>query len=291
MRTFFASLLLVLSTAFLAAQTPLNVVITSTVLAGGGTGRIVYSPVVPATGAATSYRLNNGSNAGSSSHQITLTNGASTFNIVDTLFNQPSPVCFNATVYVNTNSSTAYATYPCLYPHYTSQGGTDWCSSGTCNLDTYIANLTALVGSTGGMTASVGKVGEIVNNYVVIGNAVSLVTGTPKSAMSITLSAGDWDIAASLNYVAASATISAGAAHEISINSGAGCTTPAQVTDGSEVYIAAPVLTTTSGNFGGDVPIKPVNIASTTTYCIIATGTFTAGTESVYGDLIARRRR
>lgn len=149
----------------------------------------------------------------------------------------------------------------------------------------------AIVGTTAGVAASAGNVGEVISSKVASGSAVSLVTATAKQLTSISLTAGDWDVEAESNFIASSATIAVGATYELSINSGTGCSTPAQVTDGTEAYVNAPILTATSATFGRAIPMKQYNVSATTTVCVIATGTFTAGSESVDGYIVARRRR
>jgi hypothetical protein len=87
--------------------------------------------------------------------------------------------------------------------------------------------------------------------------------------------------------VAGSTTIVGGALHEVGFNT----TSATLPVDGSEVYLSAPTLTTTSANFGTAVPRKVYNVSSTTVIYLVASGTFTAGTEKVYGTITARRIR
>jgi hypothetical protein len=75
--------------------------------------------------------------------------------------------------------------------------------------------------------------------------------------------------------------------HEVGFNA----TSATLPVDGSEVYLSAPTLTTTSANFGTAVPRKVYNVSSTTVIYLVASGTFTAGTEKVYGTITARRIR
>ena len=139
-----------------------------------------------------------------------------------------------------------------------------------------------------GSAAAAGKVGEVISSLVPTGSGVSIASsGSPVNMSSISLTAGDWDVQGSVNFVAGSATIVAGALHEVGFNT----TTAALPVDGSEVYVNAPVLTTTSANFGTSVQRKVYNVSSTTTVYLVANGTFTAGTEKVYGTITARRIR
>ena len=145
-----------------------------------------------------------------------------------------------------------------------------------------------IVGVTGGGAAAAGIDGQVISSLVPIGSAVSIATsGTAVNVTSVSLTAGDWDVEGSVNFVAGSATIVGGALHEVGFNT----TTVTLPVDGSEVYLSAPTLTTTSANFGTPVQRKVYNVSSTTTVYLVANGTFTAGTEKVYGTITARRIR
>jgi hypothetical protein len=154
-------------------------------------------------------------------------------------------------------------------------------STGTLTLGTGIAGVTS------GTAATAGYVGQVISSLIPTGSAVSLTTATPANVTSISLTAGDWDVTASVNYVAGSATIVTGALHEVGLNT----TTATLPVDGSELYVNSPILTTTSANFGTAVQRKVYNVSTTTTVYLVAEGTFTAGTEKAYGTLVARRIR
>ena len=146
----------------------------------------------------------------------------------------------------------------------------------------------AIAGVTGGGSAAAGNVGQVISSLVPIGSGVSIATsGTAVNMSSVSLTAGDWDVEGSVNFVAGSATIVAGALHEVGFNT----STASLPVDGSEIYVAAPILTTTSANFGTAVSKKIYNVSTTTTVYLVANGTFTAGTEKVYGTIVARRIR
>lgn len=147
-----------------------------------------------------------------------------------------------------------------------------------------------LIGQTAAAAVAAGKVGEVISNLVAVGSGVSLTTATPKVVLSASLTAGDWDVGTSVNFAGSGTTIAAGSAYEISLASGANCTTPAHATNGTGLYLAPAAVTTTSTNFGGSIPIEQFNLSATTTVCAVATGTFTAGTEVAFGSLVARRR-
>jgi hypothetical protein len=148
----------------------------------------------------------------------------------------------------------------------------------------------AVTGQSSATAVSAGNVGQVISNLITSGSAVSLTTATASAYNSISLTAGDWDVSASGNFIAGSATTAANTTFEVSIQTGTNCSTPAQATDGSQVYPMYPVLSTASWTFGFALPPKQVNVSATTTACVVATTTFSAGTITAYGQLFARRR-
>jgi hypothetical protein len=142
-----------------------------------------------------------------------------------------------------------------------------------------------IYGEIDGEAVGGGYIGQVLSTLVPIGSAVSLTTATPANAVGITLSAGDWDVEASLNFSAVSATIALGASFEIGLST-VSVTLP---TDGSEIYLAAPVLTATSAIFGGALPRKIFRPTGSSNVYVVVNATFTAGTVAAYGSITARR--
>jgi hypothetical protein len=164
--------------------------------------------------------------------------------------------------------------------------GTHWQLEG--QLGNAIA--TSTLGVSTNTAAAATYVGQVIQSQVIAGSAVSLTNNTAAVVTSVSLTAGDWDVEASGNFLGTSITTAATGGFELSINSGTGCSTPAQATTGQEVWTLPPALTTTSANFGAAVSQQQALIGSTTTYCLVATGTFSAGTLKADGTLVARRR-
>lgn len=148
-----------------------------------------------------------------------------------------------------------------------------------------------ITGRTDAAAAASGKVGEVITNLVPIGSEVSLSNGTAAVVSTMSLTAGDWDVSAVVNLDCGSCTTVATSTQEISINTGTGCSSPAQVSDGSEAFLTPMVITTSSTKLGGSIPLKQINVSGTTTVCSVATATFSAGTMKGWGVIIARRRR
>jgi len=135
-------------------------------------------------------------------------------------------------------------------------------------------------GVTDGSSASAGIIGEVIQTLVASGSAVSLTTATAASIGTLSLTAGDWDVCGSVNFVIAAGTVS-----EMVASFG---TSVAINTDGSEVYGGATAAVVTQKN-GVTIPKFRVSSSGSTTLHLNAKATFAAGTVSGYGKLIARR--
>jgi len=157
----------------------------------------------------------------------------------------------------------------------------------TATLTAPTLNQPNTVGVTGASNAAAGSVGEFVSALVAVGSAVSLTTATAKNVASISLTAGDWDVEGNVNFTGGSATTAAGGLFSTGISTSTG----ALPTDGSEVPVAVPPVTTTSFLANGTLPRKRISISSTTTVYLVAEATFSAGTVGAYGAITARRER
>jgi hypothetical protein len=135
-------------------------------------------------------------------------------------------------------------------------------------------------------SATAGNVGEYVETVVVTGSAVSVVTATGKTIMSISLTAGDWDVECN-------------AVHNFN-------TTTSFTQLITSLSLTTNVVDSTPGRFQQDV--RPANVpgltsisqvvqryrfslSATTTIFLVAQDTFTVSTMAVYGLLRARRAR
>lgn len=140
-----------------------------------------------------------------------------------------------------------------------------------------------ITGTTAADNVVAGKVGEFPSSLVAAGSAVSLTTATAANITSISLTAGDWDVEGSVNFTAATATVSQKEA-------GISTTSATLPTDGSEVYSGvAMTLLSTTDSIG--MARKRVNVSGTTTVYLVGQATFSAGTVSGYGTINARRAR
>jgi len=129
-----------------------------------------------------------------------------------------------------------------------------------------------------------GALGEELSAEVLVGDAVALVTNTAKTVVSVTLTAGDWDLSGVVSFLPAATTSITKLSQSISATTN---------THGANKNKKAAAFTAVVPNDTAiaDTPIVRVNVSETTTYYLIAQATFTVDTLSVYGYLRARRVR
>lgn len=138
-------------------------------------------------------------------------------------------------------------------------------------------------GVTDGSAAAAGFVGEFVQALLDAASAVTLANNTVSNVLSISLTAGDWDVDGSLNFNSTVATVTGGAA-------GITATSATLPTDGSEVCdgVLSTLLTSASGV---TMPRKRISITTTTTIYAVGRKTFALGAVKAYGCMSARRIR
>ena len=195
-------------------------------------------------------------------------------------------------------TSTTYATAVApgdtlLYLCTTSAGGNiTGCLDATLVLPLSAAG-TRPTGQIGAATPAAGQVGQLITSSVAFASAASITTATPTSpaGLQVSLPAGDWDVHAVVTIQGSSATFTAAAqSQSLNINTGTGCSTPARTATGNETYGSPPPTATAPGSFSMvTVPVQ-VNVSATTTACAIAYTTFSAGTATLSGSIMARRR-
>jgi len=130
--------------------------------------------------------------------------------------------------------------------------------------------------------AQKGEAGEYKFRDVIAANAVSLTTATPVNINSIVLTAGDWELSASIDFIAAAATVTLFK----------GSTSKITGTHGKDNQMAASLkaIVTASGTEGMTIPAIKVTVPerSTATYFLVAEAVFSVGTVSAYGKLKAK---
>jgi hypothetical protein len=147
-----------------------------------------------------------------------------------------------------------------------------------------------ITGTTTNDNAAAGFIGEFITATVATpGGALS--TGTTANVGSISLTAGDWDIANMVNFLLTAATVTL-------LQAGPSLTTatlPSQAggaglgTDGLSTF----PFNATTASVIVQIPatIVRLSIAATTTVFLTVQATFSVGTVSAYGTIRARRAR
>lgn len=133
-------------------------------------------------------------------------------------------------------------------------------------------------------SASAGDVGEIIEDTRVAGSAVSLTSATAANIASITLTAGDWDVAIFAQFTSAASTVIGQLMTSLSSTSG--------TLDGTlpDRFIALNAsFTPGSTNSSNHLPRTRVSLSATTTFYFVARANFTTSTLSAWGKLVARR--
>lgn len=144
----------------------------------------------------------------------------------------------------------------------------------------------AVQGSNTNDSASAGFVGEYISSTIAAGSALALTTGTPLNVTSISLTAGDWT-------VAAHAYVKMGTSTSYTNVNYSGSTTSAtqDFTPGRWINFSTPaaVIGNTHITFGA-VSFR-LSLASTTTVYLVAQSTFTVSTADAWGAISGRRLR
>lgn len=136
-------------------------------------------------------------------------------------------------------------------------------------------------------SANAGNIGEYISSIVVIGSAIALTSGNSTTVTSISLTAGDWDVAAGANFTLSGTTTFQTAAAGIA-------------SSGNNVPLTAPGVVAAIGGGASAIPDNTIalavgparfSLATTTTIFLSARADFGVSTMSAYGILRARRMR
>lgn len=141
-----------------------------------------------------------------------------------------------------------------------------------------------IIGSTTNDSAAAGSVGELLSNN---SSAVSMSTGSGANCTSISLTAGDWDVNGTIQFIPAATTV------VNSVNGGINTTTGTLPSfPDASLFGVNQSFTVGTGNTQTYVTgSKRVSLASTTTVFLVGLAAFTTSTETCNGYIQARRRR
>lgn len=140
-----------------------------------------------------------------------------------------------------------------------------------------------ILGTTTNDNATAGNCGEATNALLAVGSATSLATTVVSNVVSISLTAGDWDVSGNININETTSTVTERVG-------GVTSTIGTIPVDGSECYNGN-LVTLLSGKNTISVPRKRFSLNATTTIYLVVKCTFSAGTEAAYGTIVARRIR
>lgn len=142
---------------------------------------------------------------------------------------------------------------------------------------TFSPTTQGIVGTTTNNNAAASYVGEVISNSA---SGVALTTTVDASVISISLTAGDWDVFGSIRFVPAAGTTTASTESSISTTSATHSALStvggARIADGVSAYPA---------------PTVRLSLAGTTTVYLVATAAFGVSTMAANGSLTGRRRR
>jgi hypothetical protein len=163
---------------------------------------------------------------------------------------------------------------------------------------------TGIKGVTDGSDASAGFVGEWISANRASGSALTLTTsGTVYNLASISLTAGDWSVSASINIHLNSTTMTTGrggistASNALTVPSTAttGVATNSYDTFTSLISTSNATSITTTLGLTGDLLLTTktcrVNLSGNVTIYLVATAAFTGTAPTAYGTIEARRMR
>jgi len=132
-------------------------------------------------------------------------------------------------------------------------------------------------------SALTGQIGEYVTANIPIGSAVTLTSATPANVISISLTAGDWDVSGSVWFNSSAGT-----------NFSSSISATSNTLDGSLDRETNALFASGSAISGIQiVPVGPsrFSLSTTTTIYLIAFCNFASGTNTAYGIIRARRMR
>lgn len=153
---------------------------------------------------------------------------------------------------------------------------------------------TAQKGTTTNDSAAAGIIGQNLSATKLRSAASALTTATAANVISISLTAGDWDVVAMVGFTPDTGTSVTSLNASLSVTTGAlsAADTLAVSNAAGEVRSS---WASAANVLGGDATLATlksrVSLAATTTYYLVTQATFTVSTLAAYGSIVARRVR
>jgi hypothetical protein len=163
-----------------------------------------------------------------------------------------------------------------------------WTSSPSLSQVTFTST-SGIIGTTTNDNAAAGSVGEFVSSVILNGGTlVSLTSTTAVTIVSISLTAGDWDVWGNVNYNGGASTLVVYAACGLSLtNNGI----PDASLYSSNSYGTAGLAVFAANNVGFSVPQQRFSFSTTTTVYLVTNQQFSVSTMTAAGGIYARRMR
>jgi hypothetical protein len=138
-----------------------------------------------------------------------------------------------------------------------------------------------IAGKLGSATVAAGDIGENMDVNLVTGSAVSLVSGTAKTVVSRSLTAGKWEVGGVVNFNYGATT------QILSLFGGSSLVDNAQ--DGYQFSHRCASFAPATAPMGYAIPPREIDIDTTTTVYLVATAGFTTSTCNAWGYMRIRR--
>jgi len=184
----------------------------------------------------------------------------------------PTATAGTSTTQIATTAYVATSYAPLASPTFTGTVNTAALTS-TGNFTPSQTN--GIVGTTTNNNANAGSVGEFVSATA---SSISLPTNTPTNITSMSLTAGDWDVSASIGFTTGTTNLT--------LATGGTSTTSATFGSiGTVFQYAGPAL----NGYTNGIPVNRLSLSSTTTVYCVASAVFSSG--SVTGSCLLRARR
>lgn len=139
--------------------------------------------------------------------------------------------------------------------------------------------------------AAAGNVGELILAQRLSASEISITTATAKTMISLSLTAGDWDlfgqVCFDLTSITGTALVAAYSLVDNSISTSGG----SGIVVGTNDIILNLLALSGSGTYCVVPPSYATSVASTTTMYLVGQATFSGGTAKEFGSLTARRIR
>lgn len=162
----------------------------------------------------------------------------------------------------------------------------DTAGPNTLRLSGNSVTLGQLPGTTTNDNAAAGYVGEYVTATLTTGSATALTTATPKTVISINLTAGDWDVAGVVGFQPLSTTSVTVYQAAISLVTN----TIDSSAPGNSTYLSQAAAVPNGSSAFGIPPVR-YSFSTTTTVYLVAQSNFTVNNNFAFGTIRARRIR